>query len=1099
MIAGRRRTVDLARTGSQRFLCVLSAGFDAIVNERANGMRWPKGQMKYNLATIAELRTFTPIDYTLELDGQTKRVSAMLVAVGNGPSFGGGMRICEGADLTDGMLDVVFFHPMSKPDLVRTFPKLFNGTHRQPPLLRAPPGAGGDGGRPRHHRVRRRGAAGPAAADDHRRPGRAARPGRRGGGAVSTPSERYARFREEQPHPVLADFRHLYDFPLDDFQLRACRAVEDGDGVLVAAPTGSGKTIVGEFAVHLALEQGRKCFYTTPIKALSNQKYADLVRRYGADDVGLLTGDNSVNGEAPVVVMTTEVLRNMLYSGSRTLLDLGFVVMDEVHYLADRSRGAVWEEVIIHLPESVALISLSATVSNAEEFGDWLATVRGSTTTIVEETRPVPLYQHVMVGRRMFDLFEGEEGGEPGEARVSRELLRAVDNDRRAERWGRSARSAAIVGPGARRRRRASTWWTGWTVRRCCRRSTSSSAGSGATRRCSSAWRRGCGSPRRRSARRSAPSSRSGAPTSRRATASCSGYHTFLDGLTRGIAAHHAGMLPTFKECVEELFAAGRCRVVFATETLALGINMPARSVVIEKLSKWNGETHADITPGEYTQLTGRAGRRGIDVEGHGIVLWSPALDPRSVAGLASTRTYPLRSSFRPSYNMAVNLVRQFGRSTARELLESSFAQFQADKAVVGLARQLRKAEEGLSGYAEAAQCHLGDFMEYAGLRRRLSDVEAGAAKARKGDRRAEIVESLESLRPGDVIEVPTGKYSGWAVVIDPGRPGDRSDPRPYVLTQDRQARRLAMMDFNRPVAAVSRLKVPRNFNGRNPQQRRDLANTLRLRTRDLDPGRHPSARGDRSRRADTLVQQEAEQEITRLRAELRAHPCHGCDDRESHARWAERHMKLEREASTLRRRIESRTNTIARQFDRVCDVLTSLGYLEDDEVTPAGQVLMGIYTELDLVVSECLREGLWDGLSAPDLAAALSAMVYASRRPDDASSPRPPQGPVRDVVDRSVRMWAELSRVERDHKLQFLREPDVGFAWAAQRWASGGGLDEVLSETDLAAGDFVRWMKQLLDLTGQVASAAPTPGAARRRRVRSPRRCGAGWWRTPR
>ena len=176
------------------------------------------------------------------------------------------------------------------------------------------------------------------------------------------------------------------------------------------------------------------------------------------------------------------------------------------------------------------------------------------------------------------------------------------------------------------------------------------------------------------------------------------GYHDFLEGLSRGVAAHHAGMLPTFKECVEELFTSGRCKVVFATETLALGINMPARSVVIEKLSKWNGETHADITPGEYTQLTGRAGRRGIDVEGHGVVLWQQGFDPKAVAGLASTRTYPLKSSFRPSYNMAVNLVHQVGRATARELLESSFAQFQADKAVVGLARQLREGRGGARG-----------------------------------------------------------------------------------------------------------------------------------------------------------------------------------------------------------------------------------------------------------------------------------------------------------------------------------------------------------------------------------------------------------------
>src|ERR1700749_2797043 len=212
------------------------------------------------------------------------------------------------------------------------------------------------------------------------------------------PAQRYAAFRDRQAHPELTSFRGLYDFEFDDFQLRACAALNDGNGVLVCAPTGSGKTVVGEFAVQLALEAGQKCFYTTPIKALSNQKYADLVARHGAEQVGLLTGDNAVNPGAPVVVMTTEVLRNMLYVGSDALTDLGYVVMDEVHYLGDRFRGAVWEEVIIHLSAAVRLVSLSATVSNAEEFGDWLITVRGETKVIVHEERPVPLWQHLLVG-----------------------------------------------------------------------------------------------------------------------------------------------------------------------------------------------------------------------------------------------------------------------------------------------------------------------------------------------------------------------------------------------------------------------------------------------------------------------------------------------------------------------------------------------------------------------------------------------------------------------------------------------------------------------------------------------------------------------------
>jgi ATP-dependent RNA helicase HelY len=898
-----------------------------------------------------------------------------------------------------------------------------------------------------------------------------------------SPAERYARFRREQPHPVLADFRRLYDFALDDFQVRACEAVEEGGGVLVAAPTGSGKTLVGEFAVHLALQQGRKAFYTTPIKALSNQKYADLVRRYGQENVGLLTGDNSVNGEAPVVVMTTEVLRNMLYAGSRTLSDLGFVVMDEVHYLADRSRGAVWEEVIIHLPESVAVISLSATVSNAEEFGEWLATVRGSTTTIVEETRPVPLYQHVMVGRRMYDLFDGDstDGDHGPDAKVNPELVRVARDDwahrrvrdhRTPKGRGKTPRPAGGGRPG-----RAMMPSRFDVVDRLDRDALlpaiyfifSRVGCDAAVTQCLNANLRLTTPQERDEIFRFVEERCADLPQEDLAVL---GYHDFLDGLTRGVAAHHAGMLPRFKECVEELFAAGRCRVVFATETLALGINMPARSVVIEKLVKWNGETHADITPGEYTQLTGRAGRRGIDVEGHGVVLWSPGLEPRTVAGLASTRTYPLRSSFRPSYNMAVNLVHQYGRTTARELLESSFAQFQADKAVVGLARQLRKAEEGLGGYAEAATCHLGDFMEYAALRRRLSDVEAEAARSRRRDRRDEVVDSLDALRPGDVIQVPTGKFSGWAVVVDPGQRSDREEPRPYVLTIDRHAQRLAMRDFDRPVRAADRMRVPKSFNGRNPQSRRDLASALKERVKGLDPG----SPNQRRKRAADPTRGATEEQITRIRAELRSHPCHGCEERESHARWAERHHKLERETSALRRRIESRTNTIARQFDRVCDVLTSLGYLTvDGEVTESGRVLMRVYTELDLVVAESLRSGLWDGLSAPDLAAALSVLVHESRRADDQTSPRPPQGPVREVLGEMVRLWGRLSQTEKDHRVEFLREPDIGFAWAAQRWAAGGTLDEVLTETDMAAGDFVRRMKQLLDQAGPVSDPPPT------------------------
>lgn len=891
-----------------------------------------------------------------------------------------------------------------------------------------------------------------------------------------SPAEAYAASRRKKAYAVFHDFAGLYPFGLDDFQVRACHEIEDGRGVLVAAPTGSGKTIVGEFAIHMAIATGRKAFYTTPIKALSNQKYNDLVARYGAGNVGLLTGDNVVNGEAPVVVMTTEVLRNMLYASSSTLTGLGYVVMDEVHYLADRSRGAVWEEVIIHLPESVTVVSLSATVSNAEEFGEWLTTVRGETTTIIEEKRPVPLFQHVMVGRRILDLFassdvDAQAGFVKEGALVNDELMKIARDDWASSRMRdrRAPRGSSGQGgprqPGNGRR----VWIPARPdVIAALERANllpaiififSRIGCDAAVQQCLAAGVRLTTVEERDEVIKRVDSACRDLSIEDRHVL---GYHEFLDALSRGVASHHAGMLPAFKEIVEDLYVDGFIKVVFATETLALGINMPARTVVIEKMTKWNGEVHADLTPGEYTQLVGRAGRRGLDVEGHGVVLWQAGMNPRELAGLASTRTYPLRSSFRPSYNMAVNLVHHFGRPRSRELLEQSFAQFQADRSVVGIARQVRKAEDAQAGYVQEATCDKGDFMEYAGLRNRISELEKASARDRRADRRVEIVASLEQLKPGDVIQVPTGKFAGPAVVIDPGF--DPDSPRPYVLTVERQARRLAIIDFNRPVVARGHMRLPRGFNGRDPQQRRTLALQLRERVKDMPH--------DRDITRDRQVNDPLEREIADLRSQLKLHPCHECPDREDHARWAERAFKLSRDTDGLRRRVEARTNTVARQFDRVCDILTALGYLDGDTVTDRGRRLMRLYSELDLLAAESLRAGIWDELNHAELAAALSALVFEARRTDE-GAPRVPAGKAGEALREMATLAHELQALEREYHLDFLRIPDPGFAWAAYRWAEGDDLDDVLGTVDMAAGDFVRNMKQLIDVAGQVADAA--------------------------
>jgi ATP-dependent RNA helicase HelY len=887
-----------------------------------------------------------------------------------------------------------------------------------------------------------------------------------------TPAERYVQAKRRAKTPHLQQFSGLYPFALDTYQMRACAEVEQGNSVLVAAPTGSGKTVVGEFAIHLALATGQKCFYTTPVKALSNQKYADLIERYGEQHVGLLTGDHAVNGEAPVVVMTTEVLRNMLYAGSTTLSKLGWVVLDEVHYLADRSRGAVWEEVIIQLPESVGLVCLSATVSNAEEFGEWLGTVRGETCTIVEEKRPVPLFQHVLVGRNLHNLFSRndaaaaagfvEEGAQVNEhlLRVSRDDFMATRlRDRRTAKRDRKPERGRNIGNGRR-------VWVPSRAEVLMRLERDqllpaiffifSRVGCDAAVAQVLAAGVHLTSPEEESQIMVlVESACAGLPAEDRQVL---GYYQFRESLSRGVASHHAGLLPIFKQCVEQLFQCGLLKVVFATETLALGINMPARTVVIEKMTKWNGEVHADITTGEYTQLTGRAGRRGLDVEGHAVVLWQPGLDPRELAGLASRRTYPLNSSFRPSYNMAVNLIHQFGATRSRHLLELSFAQFQADRAAVGLVRQMRKAEEALHGYAEAAACDRGDFMSYAALRNEISLEEKQDRKAQRVTDRADSLKALRLLKPGDVIRVPVGKFAGLAVMVDVDIHSD--EPRPLVVTVDRQARRLSMMDFPTPVSSLARIKVPKGFNPRNPGMRKTLAQSVRVAGRELGPGQNQ--RQKKRGVSDRVVE---------LRDALRAHPCHECPDREAHARWAERWYKLNRDTETLRRRVEKRTNSVTRTFDLVCQALTRLDYLDNSGVTQRGAPLMRLYNELDLVVAEGLRRGVFDSLTPQDLAGTAAALVFESRRPDAYVPPLPTHG-VAHAVRALQGICRELMELEGELRLQFVRPLDIGFCAPAQRWAQGAELDEVLEINDLAAGDFVRNVKQLIDLLGQMAHA---------------------------
>ncbi|MTD97117.1 DEAD/DEAH box helicase [Corynebacterium guaraldiae] len=904
----------------------------------------------------------------------------------------------------------------------------------------------------------------------------------------------------------LDEFTQALPYSLDDFQIEGCQAVEAGHGVLVCAPTGAGKTVVGEFAVSLALRQGTRCFYTTPIKALSNQKYHDLVEAHGEDAVGLLTGDVSINSSADILVMTTEVLRNMIYAGSGALDRLTHVVMDEIHFLADASRGAVWEEVILNLKEHVSIIGLSATVSNSEEFGRWLTTVRGDTKVIVTDKRPVPLDQWMMVGRKIYPLFEPDSGGQ-----VNAELARRIQ---RLEAGDSDTGRADYAQNRASFRARARHKGGGRNDRNKARRS-------GAPR--AQDRYRPLGRPevlKELQAMEMLP-----AITFIFARAGCDGalyqclrsrmvltsqeeaaeikaivdkgvegipeedlkvldFKRWREALSRGFAAHHAGMLPAFRHIVEELFVKGLVRAVFATETLALGINMPARTVVLEKLVKFNGEAHVDLTPGQYTQLTGRAGRRGIDTLGNAVVQWAPAMDPTAVAGLASTRTYPLISTFEPGYNMAINLLGMLGFDDSLRLLEKSFAQFQADGSVVEETREIERAEHRvreLQAQLDQAVDNLAPptidgedpaeiLMDYMKLRRALTEEEKSARASKREERNKEVAAVLARLQVGEVIAIATKKRPTLAVVITPAN--QTADPRPWVTTETGWSGRIDAAGIDNPPIVVGHMKLPRAAQ-KNPRRHTKYVQDAFKR----DYYKRP-------KKMRTEPRNRPNKKIAQLRDALREHPVHHwpATDREQLAGVAQKLARRERELHRLEAKVERATDTLGRTFERIVDLLAEMdyvefeGYGEDREpvITDEGERLAKIHSESDLLVAQCLKRGIWNDLDPAELAGVASLCVFENRKATR-GEPGAASDDMAGAMNATWRIYTELVSDEKRHNLPQTREPEPAFALAIHQWTAGAPLAYCMaaaneSGAELTPGDFVRWCRQVIDLLQQVA-----------------------------
>jgi ATP-dependent RNA helicase HelY len=836
-----------------------------------------------------------------------------------------------------------------------------------------------------------------------------------------------------------------YAFPLDRFQLQAMDALDDGQSVLVAAPTGSGKTVVAEYGIEVALRNAKRAFYTAPIKALSNQKFHDLVQRYGSERVGLLTGDNTINGDAPVVVMTTEVLRNMIYGRSGALTDLALVVLDEVHFLQDAYRGPVWEEVIIHLPEHVQLVCLSATVSNAKELTEWISTVRGPTTAVLEDKRPVTLENLYMVG----DKGSGHLHLLPTlvHDRPNQVVSRLTDDGSQPWKGGRGRKSGSprrkLYAPGRLEvverlddERMLPAIYFIFSRNQCDE----------AARSCLAAGLRLTNAEQRERIREIAEARLAGMDP---ADLAVLGYGQFLAQLEAGIAAHHAGMVPPFKEVVEACFTEGLIRVVFATETLAVGINMPARTVVIDKLTKFTGEHHAMLTPGEYTQLTGRAGRRGIDELGQAIVLWNPFTTFDQVAGLAASRWFHLNSAFRPTYNMAANLVRTYSSEQAHHLLNLSFAQYQADGDVVRMESRLGRRQLQLQELLAEATSPYGDIDDF---RRRVQHDDANNGRANphiaNGDDPIDL--AIMKLRPGDVVYVRKGKYAGRAAVISTAN--RKGGMRLTTVTSRRDLLMLSAGDFDEPPTSLGQIELPLDYAPKHNDYLRDTAERL-----------------DRVK----LLPQPNRKRLPAT-TDTGYHPVEDDPDLKHRLKAATQADRIAREIEEIRSRVKGRSQSIARDFDRVLGILTSWGYVDGWKLTDAGEMLARTFHESDLLVVESLRQGLLDDLDPATMAGLVSVFVYEHRSPDQPPLPWFPNNAVKKRWVQIAALSAELQEIEQEDALVVHRGPDPTFLAIAFAWAAGEGFAEVVEEEELTGGDFVRTVKQLIDLLRQLAIIAP-------------------------
>ncbi|MBW4467431.1 MAG: DEAD/DEAH box helicase [Pegethrix bostrychoides GSE-TBD4-15B] len=856
------------------------------------------------------------------------------------------------------------------------------------------------------------------------------------------------------PSQSRLDLSQLFPFELDDFQYEAINALDADKSVVVCAPTGSGKTLIGEYAIHRALAHGKRVFYTTPLKALSNQKLRDFRNEFGADRVGLLTGDLSLQREAPILVMTTEIFRNMLYGTpigqvGTSLVDVEAVVLDECHYMNDRQRGTVWEESIIYCPPGVQLVALSATIANSDQLTDWIGEVHGPTELIYSDFRPVPLDFHFCNPKGLFPLLNDSGKG------VNPRLKPKGGK----QRGRQEAPSIAFVASQLQQRDMLPAIYFIFS-RRGCDKAVSDMANASLV------------TPEEAATLRAQIDDF----LERNPEAGRSGY---VESLYRGIASHHAGVLPAWKGLIEELFQQGLIKIVFATETLAAGINMPARTTVISSLSKRTDRGHRLLNASEFLQMAGRAGRRGMDERGHVVTVQTPFEGVSEAVYLATSKADPLVSQFSPSYGMVLNLLQTHNIEEAQNLIERSFGNYLSTlylrpqqqaindltAAIAHQQQQVGIDPELVAGYEKLNErlkeerrllktLHQQAYeLESQHLATALSFAVAGTILSLKGKH----VPVAEPLGATLVLKIPGSGRFPFLVCLG-------KDNRWYVVTVSDVAGlhaefpRLAQADQLTPPAELA----PKPGSVRKGDQLSEaVAHLIPMITPELSA---PEVRDQQGR-------------VAAVEAQLQAHPLHQLGDPAQLLKRRRRIERMQEELASRQQKLEQHTKRYWQEFLDLMAILQAFDCLEDAKPKPLGQVAAAIRGDNELWLGLALASGELDALDPHYLAAACASLVTEVSRPDIWTRYEPSRE-IEEALGGLRGLRRELFKLQRRYNIAMPVWLETEWIGLVEQWALGVDWPELCENTSLDEGDVVRILRRTVDFLSQVPHVPYISGA---------------------